>query len=110
MSNSNIVRFTGGSQYDPSRLPAVRTRTARQMEAAVEEEAMTGVIATARVEATAYVAQTGLAHVAALTELETKLAARDPQGAERYQAVIDTFTGAVITEVTRMSRDRRYGR
>jgi len=109
MSNSNIVRFTG-NQYGPSRLPAVHTRTGRQMEAAVEAEAATGVIATARVEATAYVASTGLAHVAALTELETKLAARDPQGAERYQAIIDTFTGAVINEVAKMSRDRGYTR
>lgn len=110
MPISNITRFTGDNQFDPRLLPAPHTRAARQMEAAVEDEAAQGVIAAVRIERTAYVARTGLDHVAALTAQESELLQRDPQGAERYQAIIDAFAGTVITEVARMNSGRGYGR
>ncbi|ORT46784.1 hypothetical protein [Frankia sp. KB5] len=96
--------------YDRDYLPAPQTRTQREVAAAADLEAGRGVIAGTRVEATAYVAHTGMAHVAALTAQEADLFKKYPHAAERFQVIVDSFAGTVVTEIARMNRSRGYER
>ncbi len=84
--------------------PRSLTRTGRQEAAAVRAAQLPAKCAAARLQASALVAHVGIAHIELLTTLEVQAVKR--QGAVvdgRVAAVVDTFSGAVNTELALLS-------
>ena len=92
-------------------------RLDRRAQRAADQEAARGLIAGARADADGYVAASrvaaaedvaryGLHQVAELSAEEALYAEQAPDGAARYQLIVDTFTAVVANQVARVGEGR----
>jgi hypothetical protein len=97
---------------DANLLPLIPRRVQR----AVNAQAGRGLVRAARVQADAYVAhtrietasfvaRTGMARVAELTEEEVRCTAQSPMAEARYRRIADAFASLVTNEVIKLGYD-----
>lgn len=82
------------------------SRTARETSREIARAHSRGTVAAARIEAESFATHIALHHAAMLSSVESRLAEQTPHGAARYQAIVDTFTGAACTEIAAISHRR----
>jgi hypothetical protein len=92
MSGELTRRYTGSVERVP-----------RQVQRAVTAAHYQGLVAAARVQATAYTTQVALSLVGQLSAEEARLIEQSPLGEPRYKAIVDSFAGAACTEIARLA-------
>lgn len=110
-----IMRRASDALAMPVQRGGLSRREARDLQHAVDQQAAIGIVRAAqaqadafathaRMEAAAFVTQTGLSRVAALSAEEARLVRQSPHAASRLQAVVDTYAGLVALEVTKLGQ------
>lgn len=117
MSNEIMQRVTGvyvTPTTSRGRSRRQRAELEQHVAYAVDQEGAVGIVkaaraqadayaANTRVEAAAFVAQVGMARVAALSAEEGRLIAQVPLAEPRLKAVADTYAGLVASELAKLA-------
>jgi hypothetical protein len=100
--SSNIARRALSAALATRPVSRATTKAVAQ---AVEQESARAVVQAARVQGAAYLAHTGQALVAALTDEEALYIQRNPHAAHRFMAINDAFAGLVTRAVLQFGMD-----
>ena len=87
-------------EYAAERLPV--SRPPRWVQRMADDAAAEGLVAAARLQAAAWVAQDGMMRTAMLSAQEQRLMAADPLVADRYAGFVDDFVAVARNELRRM--------
>lgn len=113
----DITRRAADALLGTSAAQPPALRLPRHVQRAVDHEAGRGLVAAARAQADGYAAATrvtatedvaryGLRRVAELSAEEALYTQQAPDGAGRYQVIVDTFTAVVANQVARVGEGR----
>lgn len=102
---SNVIRHTRRNiEATTARATAFGPRAPRHVVQRIEAEGYEGLIASARLQAAAYVTHTAITNVALLSGEEARLVQQCPLAEGRLKVLVDHFAGFAAYEVATFGR------